>query len=149
MEFIRKQKAGFWAYLIVAVMTIVSLAVYISNVTSAYYADMNRSIVIMMVCAFGSIAVMMAISEMTYGKIAKAIADAFRVAAAVLIIMSGVTFIGMRVESFGYIFGSNLELGNEAAFRAGTQAITGIILFVVTWLLALIASFLEIRKKEN
>ncbi|WP_089984748.1 hypothetical protein [Clostridium sp. C105KSO13] len=68
--------------------------------------------------------------------------------AAVLIIVSAVTFIGMRVESFGYIFGSNLEMGNKAAFSAGRQAIVGIVLFMITWIISVIASFMPVGTKN-
>ncbi len=149
MEFLRKQKAGFLAYVIVAVMTMITLTIYVSNVSAAYYKDMNIRVVFMMVCALVLIAATVVLPQLSNGKLVTIIVDIFRVAAAVLIIMSGVTFIGMRVESFGYIFGSNLELGNEAAFHAGSQAITGIILFVVTWLLSLVAAFLQVGKKEK
>ncbi|WP_197276432.1 hypothetical protein [Bacillus sp. JCM 19034] len=61
-------------------------------------------------------------------------------------LFAGVTFIEMRLESFGYIFGSNLELGNEAAFEAGSQAVKGIMLFAVTWVLSSIVAFLDVEK---
>jgi hypothetical protein len=148
MGFIKNQKVGFVAYALVAIMAIISFIVYVSNVNTPYYQDMNTSVVLMMVCAIVSIVAAITLPQIATGKIVYIAVDAFRVASAVLIIMSGVTFIGMRVESFGYIFGSNLELGNEAAFSAGSQAITGIILFVVTWILSLIASFMEVGKKS-
>lgn len=68
--------------------------------------------------------------------------------AAVLIIVSAVTFIGMRVESFGYIFGSNLEMGKKAAFSVGRQAIVGIVLFMITWIISVIASFMPVGTKN-
>lgn len=149
MEFLKKQKLGFAAYVIVAIMTIITLSVYISNVSAAYYKDMNNQVVLMMVCALVFIAATIVVPQLGKGKLITILIDIFRVASSVLIIMSGVTFIGMRVESFGYIFGSNLELGNEAAFSAGSQAITGIILFVVTWIISLVAVFLQVGKKNN
>ncbi|HHV09340.1 MAG TPA: hypothetical protein GXX75_03550 [Clostridiales bacterium] len=148
MEFMKKQKKGFVAYVIVAVMAVISFIVYVSNVSTAYYQDMNTSVVIMMVCALALIAATLVLPQLAKGRLVTVVVDVLRVASAVLIILSGVTFIGMRVESFGYIFGSNLELGNEAAFRAGSQAITGIVLFVVTWILSLAASFFEVGKKN-
>jgi len=149
MEFIKNQKMiGFVAYVIVAIMSIVSIIVYVSNVSTAYYEDMNVSVVVMMVCALVFIIATIVLSQIAKGKLVTIVVDVFRVASAVLIILCGVTFISMRIESFGYIFASNLELGNEAAFSAGSQAITGIVLFVVTWILATVASFFEIGKKN-
>jgi len=149
MEFIKNQKiVGFVAYIIVTIMTIVSIIVYVSNVSTAYYDDMNVNVLGMMVCALVFIVATVVLSQIAIGKIVKIAIDIFRVASAVLIILSVVTFVGMRVESFGYIFGSNLELGNDAAFSAGSQAITVIILLVVTWFLAVVASFFEVGKKN-
>jgi hypothetical protein len=53
----------------------------------------------------------------------------------------------MRLESFGYIYGSNLELGNDLAFEAGNQAIWTIIIFMVNWIVSLVAAFLPVGKK--
>ena len=149
MKLIKQQKKGFFiAYVITAIMAAASLITYVLNVSAAYYKDMKISVVIMMICALACIAAVILLPLIVKGKMVWIIADALRVAAAVLIIRAGAAFIGMRVESFGYIYGSNLELGNEAAFSAGTQAITGIIFFVITWILSLAASFFEMGKKR-
>ncbi|SCP96997.1 hypothetical protein [Anaerobium acetethylicum] len=148
MEFMKKQKFGFLANVVVAIMALVSLGFYISNVTSAYYQDMNVNVIIMMAGALVLLAASMFMPHIAQGVAAAIAVDLLRVGAAVLIILSGAVFIGMRVESFGYIFASNLELGNKAAFSAGTQAIVTIILFVVTWIFSLIASFIEIGEKR-
>ena len=149
MKMIKQQKKGFFiAYVITAIMAAASLITYVLNVSAAYYQDMKLNVVIMMVCALACIAAVILLPLIVKGKMIWFIADALRVAAAVLIIRAGAAFIGMRVESFGYIYGSNLELGNEAAFSAGTQAITGIIFFVITWILSLAASFFEMGKKR-
>lgn len=149
MEFLKKQKVlGFVANVIVAVMAIITFTIYVQNVTAEYYMDMNTDVLVMMICAIVFIVAAIILPAIAKGKFIKLAGDVFRVAASILIIMSGVTFIGMRVESFGYIFASNLELGNEAAFSAGSQAIIGIVLFVVTWLFSAIASFFEIGKRK-
>lgn len=148
MGSVKKYSIGFAVNILVAIMAIVSFIVYILNVSTAYYEDMNTSVVTLMICAIALIVTALILPGVSGGKLIDLIVDVFRVGAAVLIIVAGVTFIGMRVESFGYIFGSNLELGNDAAFQAGSQAITGIVLFVVTWFLALIASFFDIVKKK-
>lgn len=76
-------------------------------------------------------------------------ADISRIAASLLIILGGVRFISMRLESFGYIFGSNLEMNNEAAFDAGSQAIMIIVIFVATWLISVIAAFFDVGQKKT
>lgn len=142
----KNQKFGNWVYLIVAVMTIVSLVMYVMNVNTPYYQDMNISVVVMLVVALAATAVALVLPQNTV--VNKVIVDLARVLAAGMIILAGATFIGMRVESFGYIYGSNLELGNQQAFDAAGQAVALIVVFVVTWIVSLVASFLEVGKKN-
>lgn len=148
MDFLKKQRIGFLAYIVVAIMAIISLVVYVMNVNMPYYKDMNTTILMMMVGALIALVGVIMLPLVAKGKVIDIFVDVLRVAATVLIIASGTKFIGMRIESFGYIFGSNLELGNEAAFSAGSQAIVGIVLFIVTWILAVITSFFKIGKKN-
>lgn len=148
MNLLKKQGIGFLIYIIVAILAIVTLLIYVSNVNAPYYEDMNSKIVWMMLVAVLSLIATIILPLLFSGKIINVVVDVLRVAAAVIIILSGAQFIGMRLESFGYIFGSNLEMGNDAAFSAGSQAILGIILFVVTWILTVIASFLKLNSKK-
>lgn len=143
----KNQKIGFWAYAVVAVLAIVCLGLYIANVNQPYYQDMNQNVVFAMVGALVCIAVSLVLPAVSDKGVLKVVADVARVVGAALIILAGATFIGMRVESFGYIYGSNLELGNDAAFTAGNQAIWTIVIFVVTWIISVIASFLPTGKK--
>lgn len=101
-----KYKIGFYGYILVTVMTLISLIVYVSNVSTPYYEDMNVTVLIMMICALVALVGVVALTGKTQNKVFAIIVDFLRVLAAVLLIMSGVEFIGMRVESFGYIFGS-------------------------------------------
>ena len=143
----KNQKIGFWAYAVVAVLAIVCLGLYIANVNQPYYQDMNQNVVFAMVGALVCIAAALVLPAVSSNCVLKVVADAARVAGAALIILAGATFIGMRVESFGYIYGSNLELGNDAAFTAGNQAIWTIVIFVVTWIISVVAAFLPTGKK--
>lgn len=149
MEFLKKQVFGFYLNVIVVILALVSLFLYVSNVNTAYYKDMNTSVVYMMVVALLGMIIALVLPQFSDGVLFRLVSDLLRVAAAALIITAGVKFIGMRVESFGYIFGSNLELGNKAAFSAANQAVAGIIIFVVTWFLAIVAAFLRIEKKKQ
>ena len=143
----KNQKIGFWAYAVVAVLAIVCLGLYIANVNQPYYRDMNQSVVYVMIGALVCIAAALVLPAVSDNCVLKIVADIARVGAAALIILAGATFIGMRVESFGYIYGSNLELGNDAAFTAGNQAIWTIVIFVVTWIISVISAFLPTGKK--
>ena len=148
MQTLKNVALGFYGYVIVALMTLISLIIYISNVNKPYYQDMNSNVVMMLVGALVSAIVVIALTLLKSNRILTVVSDLLRVVLAALIIVAGVTFIGMRVESFGYIFGSNLELGNEAAFTAGTQAIFGIVVFMATWILSVVTSFMNVRKSK-
>jgi hypothetical protein len=148
MEFLKNQRKGFFVYIIAAVMAVISLGVYVSNVLRPYYEDMNISVVLMILGALLLMIIAIVLPQIVRGIGINIIVDISRVAAAVLIIWAAVTFIGMRLESFGYIFASNLELGNEEAFSAGNQAVTGIILLVITWIISVAAAFLSVGKKS-
>ena len=143
----KNQKIGFWAYAVVAVLAIVCLGLYIANVNQPYYQDMNQNVVYTMVGALVCIAAALVLPAVSGNCVLKVVADAARVVGAALIILAGATFIGMRVESFGYIYGSSLELGNDAAFTAGNQAIWTIVIFAVTWIISVVAAFLPTGKK--
>ncbi len=140
------KKLNLWAYIVVAVLTVVCLGLYIANVNQPYYEDMNLTVVYALVGALAAIAVSIVLPIVSGNCVLKVVTDVAKVAAAALIIFAGVTFIGMRVESFGYIYGSNLEMGNDAAFTAGGQAITTIVVFVVNWVISLVAAFLPEKK---
>ena len=144
---IKNQKSGFLAYVLVAILTVVCLGIYVANVNAPYYEDMNINVVYTLIGALAATAIAIVLPIVSDNAVVKLVADVARVAASALIIFAGVTFIGMRLESFGYIYGSNLEMGNEAAFTAGNQAIWGIIIFVVTWIVSLVAAFLPTGKK--
>lgn len=137
----KNQKFGSWAYLVVAALTVVCLVMYIMNATAPYYEDLNGDIIFILAAAVGVLVAVVMLKN-------PLIVDLCRVVAAALIIYAGGSFISMRVESFGYIYGSNLELGNQQAFDAGGQAIVLIVLFVITWIISLVASFLEVGKKN-
>lgn len=142
----KNKKFSSLAYLVIAVLTVVCLVMYIMNANAPYYEDMNASVVVMLVAALAAIAVTLYLPQNTVTN--KIIVDLCRVAAAALIIYAGGTFISMRVESFGYIYGSNLELGNQQAFDAGGQAIALIVVFVIDWIISLVASFMDLGKKN-
>lgn len=144
----KKQRFGSYAYVLVGILAVISLVLYVLNASTAYYKDLNASIVVMTVVAIAAVAGTLVCANLLPGKAGTVASDVCRVAVSALIIAAGVAFLAARVESFGYIFGSNLELGNQAAFDAGSQAIYGIIFFVATWIVSLVACFLSVGKKR-
>jgi hypothetical protein len=137
------------AYAIILCLMIAALSLYIANVANDYYNDMNGRAIVMTIGAIAALVAAFAVLWLKPGKISKIASDLLRVVSAALAIAAAVSFIGMRLESFGYVFGSNLELGNQAAFDAASQAVLAIILFVAAWALSVAAAFFEISKSSK
>ena len=138
----KDKRIGFYGYLVIAVLSLVAVIIYSINAANPYYEDFNAGVLVLMLA---SIALSASVAFLNLdNKLVKYASDFARVAIAVFVIWAAAIFIGARVESFGYIFGSNLELGNDAAFAAGTQAITGIVFFVLSWIVSLVALFLPV-----
>lgn len=144
----KNQKIGSYIYILAAILAVVSMIMYILNANTTYYSDLNGLVVVLALLTAAAAVGAQICSSLLSGTVSKLVSDALRVAAPALAIVAGMIFLSARVESFGIIFASNLELGNQAAFDAGTQAIYGIILFVVTWLVSLIAAFFPVGKKD-
>lgn len=130
-------------YLVVALIAVTAIMYYL-NVNQPYYKDMNTSLLMMLIMAI--ILAILPLCLKNESKVMVIVSDICRIAAPILVIYTGVKFLAMRVESFGYIFASNLEAGNEAAMTAAIQAVWLLGLFVLTWILSLIASFFKGNK---
>lgn len=143
----KNQRIGFYGYLVLIALSLATAIVYIINSVRPYYEDFSIGLLIIIL-----IAIVLAVGVTFYKpkddrKVFKIITDVARIIVSILLIWAAATFIGARLESFGYIFGSDLELGNDEAFAAGSQAINLIILFVVTWIVSLVVSFFPIGEK--
>lgn len=149
MTMLKKQKISLYIYLLVFVLTTSLVFLYISNVNKAYYQDMQVNVLYLLAAALVFLLLTIGLSFHAKTKSLLMAADISRIVASLLIILGGVRFISMRLESFGYIFGSNLEMNNEAAIDAGSQAIMIIVIFVATWLISVIAAFFDIGQKKT
>jgi hypothetical protein len=143
----KKQTAGLVFTVITVVLEVVTLVLYVLNANTAYYSDLNGMIAGMaagaLVCTVVSYVLAMGKSSMATG----VVSDVLRVVAPALLFYGAAVFIGARAQSLGQIFGSNLELGNDAAFAAGTQAIATIVVFLVAWLVSVVAAFMKLGKR--
>lgn len=131
---------------IVAVMVVVVTGFYIANVNQPYYQDMNTMILVTLIGTLVLSLVPFGLKYLHSSQARVICSDLLKVVLPALIIFSGVQFLAMRVESFGYIFASNLEAGNAEATTAGTQAIFLLVLFVLTWLVSVVTSFFSTEK---
>lgn len=146
MTMLKKQKISLYIYLLVFVLTTSLVFLYISNVNKAYYQDMQVNVLYLLAAALVFLLLTIGLSFYAKTKSLLMAADISRIVASLLIILGGVRFISMRLESFGYIFGSNLEMNND---HAGSQAIMIIVIFVATWLISVIAAFFDVGQKKT
>ncbi|MEX5397242.1 hypothetical protein ABPH35_02440 [Streptococcus sp. ZJ93] len=138
-----KQSIEFYANVIVSIMLVVVTGFYIANVNQPYYQDMNSVVLTTLVATLMLSFVPFGLRYIHSQRAKFIFSNVFKFALPSFIIFSGVRFLAMRVESFGYIFASNLEAGNEAATTAATQAVLLLVLFVVTWFLSVVTAFLS------
>lgn len=141
-------KVGLVFHAVAAVLAVVTLILYVLNVNQPYYLDMNVSVAVMVAIAIVCLVAGVALAQASDSLPAEIVSDVLRVAVPALLFYAAAVFVGMRAQSLGQIFGSNLELGNESAFTAGTQAIYTIVLFLVSWLVSVIAAFTRVGKRH-
>lgn len=138
-----KQNIEHYLNILVAVMVLVVTGFYITNANQAYYQDLNMAVLATLI---GTLVLSLIPFGLKYVNSEQArfiFSNVLKVALPAFIIFAGVRFLSMRVESFGYIFASNLEAGNTDATRAGTQAILLLVLFLVAWLISVVTSFIS------
>ena len=133
----------FYLNAIVTILLVVVTGFYIANVNQPYYQDMNVVILATLIATLFLSVLPFGLKGIHSEKARFIFANVLKIALPAFIIFSGVQFLAMRVESFGYIFASNLEAGNTEATTAGTQAIFLLVLFVITWLVSVVTSFVS------
>lgn len=154
------KKSGVIAYALMAVLALISLIVYLNNnsfISTAPTAkdeffqsyNVHASLVTYLTIGGIACALIAAISALAAAQkgFVALCTDVLRVAAPVLIIMALAYFLSDRVDGFGYVYGSNLALGKDDAFTAGSQSIQAIALYCVTWLVGVVSAFLNLKKK--
>lgn len=151
MDFIKKQKVGFYLSVATALLAIIAFIIYFANSNTQYFNDVNSSIVSMTIlsvlfsCATAAL-VQFDFSKNVYVKVAL---DVLRIAAAVLLIWSVTIFIGLRVEKLAYVFGSELEADNADAQSAVSQAIVGFVFYFLAWIVSVVSMFFSLTPKKN
>lgn len=130
-----------------AVLTLISTVFYVLNVNQPYYQDMNQSILMLLVLAVALSCLPLLVKKENQTMVL--VNDICRIAVPILVLYSAVRFLAMRIESFGYIFASNLEAGNEAAMTAATQAVLVLGLLVAAWVASVVVAFLKNEAKVS
>lgn len=146
LNFIKRQRAGFYLNIVLIVLTIISIILFAMNASLGLFVSVSSvnggiyaCLIISLVCFLASIGLGIA---PLHGKLIKVVlVDVLRIASTILLALATVLLVGARIENIGYYVGSDLYLGNAQAIAAVTQAIACIVLFAITWVFSLIAVF--------
>ncbi len=128
-NFLKKQTKQFYIAVGVFVVTLISLLLYVSNSTGAYYNDLSNEVVIYSVLV---LVLLVGYTATLNLKVPSLVLDGILVAAVVFLSLIITTTMGLRVESIAIIMFSDLESGNTVAQQALNQ-------FFVLWILYLIS----------
>lgn len=138
--------AGKVFYLVAAVLSAITLVLYVLNANQSYYVDLNAGLATLIAAALVCEAVVAVLAGKPKSGALKVVNDLLCVAAPTLTFFALASFAAVRVQSLANVFGSNLELGNVAAHEAASQAILVLVLLVVSWLVSVIAAFFKTEK---
>lgn len=142
MGFIKKQSAGFYLTALSAVLAVVGIAFYLVNCKTAYFANFGVNAVVV-ACAVLAVAVQIALIAASQVMGGKKALDVLFIAAAVLLAVAFVTFVGARVASIATI----MTFENNASTMADlTSALVGLVCMVLAMVASIAASFCKVVK---
>lgn len=145
LEWIKKQGVATWVLLAGAILTVVSMILYIVNSTTGYFAgsDVNALPIVFSVIAVLLICAIIAFS----GKINHAVFDVLLVVIAVLLAVCIAQFIMGRTDVAGdQWFIPGMESDEKGACLNG--AIVGVVFYCISALTVIAAAFVANFKKD-
>ncbi len=155
---LKKMSVGAWITCCAAILIIVSLIVYSANVSGEGYFQ-GRSVngvtlwliiaAVLLVCAIALKLLNLKGSAATSADLASGL---MQIGAPVLVALSLINLIASRVEGLGFIYFSNADVIKEvqtpANMASGTGAIASMVVMGVALVVAIVAAFCGLRKKE-
>ena len=144
-------------YLVIAVLSLVSLIFYSVNISAeGYYQAMKvggmvgLSILVIVLALIPVVCDFLKFDGVV-GKVVNVVSMACKVVAPCLLCMLAIKFLGTRVSGLGYIFFSNDDVKKEVATSANVSsavvAIITTVLYLVTGITGVVAAF--IAPKED
>lgn len=156
---LKKLSVGAWITLVACVMSLASLIVYSSNIASEGYfkgASVTNLVlfsILAMVAFILAIVLKMINADGTAAKCLDIVSGLCQIAAPVLLAANLINLIAARVEGLGFIYFSNadvaLEVQTPENLASASGSITAMVLFGVAMLIAIIAAFCSLRKKNT
>ena len=156
---IKKQSAGVWVNLIVAILALASLIVYGVNISSAGYFQ-NAAVSSMTTYGIPAIILLVLVIILAQLKLSGAaatvveiISGAMRIVIPVLLTLCLINLISARAEGLGYIYFSNadvaLEVQTPENLSSATGTIANMICLAVDAVAAMVAAFFRLNKKAD
>lgn len=134
------------------ILALTSLIMHSVNCGLEYFkTDANSPIVqTFLILSFITLIVVLGLrlSPLGDNKIVGYVTDALIVVVAGFIMFAAFTFIGDRVEKYGYTFASDLESGNPVARPSCIHAIVGQVIMIISSLVVVASAFFG-QKKEK
>jgi len=148
----RKLSVGKIFAAIAVVLTIVSLILYLVNVSAAGYFQ-NAAVkneVLFSVLAIAALVLALVIANVLGGKAGKILTGILQIAAPVLLALCLINLIAGRVDGLGYIFFSNadvaLEVQTAENLASANMAIYAMVGYGVSMILAMITAFFTLNR---
>ena len=156
---IKKQSAGVWVNLIVAILALASLIVYGVNISSAGYFQ-NAAVSSMTTYGIPAIILLVLVIILAQLKLSGAaatvveiISGAMRIVIPVLLTLCLINLISARAEGLGYIYFSNadvaLEVQTPENLSSATGTIANMICLAVAAVAAMVAAFFRLNQKAD
>lgn len=165
LNLLKKQGIAAYLALVATILGLVAVIIYsvnIGSVASYWYQTDNGTIIALSVVGIllYPIAIVVANLGVKFGegnKVIKLAADILAscllVLATVFLLISAMLFLEDRVEGLAYIYGSDADVAGEVQtpdnLHYGSQAITGIVFYLIAWLAGTVSCFVSLTKKEK
>ncbi|MDF7666152.1 hypothetical protein [Bifidobacterium sp. ESL0745] len=150
MKFIKQQSVGFYVNALALIVGIAAVAYYLVNAHTDTFTNIGTSALVMAltVLALLMLVAVLVIRQMPIarGFAANTLLDVCSLAAPVLLIVSVVSIIASRVDTFASILTFQQNAHTTADMHS---AIVAIVAYFVAALLAVIASFFKVNKNEQ
>lgn len=171
LDLIKKQKLGTWITLGAVVLSLIALIIYgaasslgkdleIASASELFYDSSNVETkgALSATVAGGVVGLVLLVAAIVLGqfhfdgivgKICDFVAGAIRVVAPALLMLALVQFLYASLTGLGWTFFSNEELEIYAdAIKTGKLAITTMVFLVISCVVAIVAAFFAITKKD-
>ena len=156
---LKKMSVGAWIACCAAILVIVSLIMYSANIGAEGYFQgrgvngLTLWLILAAVMLVAAIALRLLDLKGSAGTCADLASGLLQIGAPVLVALSLINLIAARVEGLGFIYFSNADVIKEvqtpANMASGSGAIASMVVMGVALVVAIVAAFCGLRKKET